>query len=327
MLHLARRLHLNFPNAIARKFSFKSNVIAEWNKSETMPLINAELERNLRLFPSYKAATSVLPWLPIFFLYFLERVSLGDVVMLGSTYYFAVFVLEVPSGYCSDRYGRRPILIFASIVTVVACALFAAANSFAVLFIASILLATRTAFQSGSDSALLYDSLYALGREKEYTEFETNAQKWSMTTLGCSCLLGGGLGMVDMRLTYLVGFLAALVAVVLCVKFVEPPMETGERTSGFVTQMKQIVSYFTQPFLAWVLVFYIVGYSLEHIPYEFYQPYIKLLSETDASQWLPNQSAPIISSVVISISMFGGAFGAAVSQRILGRVGVRVLLL
>lgn len=65
------------------------------------------LENNLRLFPRYRAASSALPWLPVFFLFFLERVPLGDAVLLGSAYYFAVFLLEVPSGYCSDRFGRR----------------------------------------------------------------------------------------------------------------------------------------------------------------------------------------------------------------------------
>ena len=156
-----------------------------------MPTNATEIECNIELFPRYKATASVLPWLPIFFLYFIERVSLGEAVLLGSVSYFTVFLLEVPSGYCSDRYGRRPTLIFASLMTVIACALFMVANTFAVLFIAQVLLASRIAFQSGSDSALLYDSLRTLGREREYTEHETIAQKWSMTALACSCLVGG----------------------------------------------------------------------------------------------------------------------------------------
>ena len=78
------------------------------------------LERNVRLFPRYKAATSFAPWLPIFFLYFIEHVTLGEAVLLGSTYYFSAFLLEVRSGYCSDRFGRRLTLIFASIMTVFA---------------------------------------------------------------------------------------------------------------------------------------------------------------------------------------------------------------
>lgn len=289
--------------------------------------IHSALERNLRLFPRYKAATSVLPWLPVFFLFFIERVTLGDAVLLGSAYYFSVFVLEVPSGYCSDRFGRRPTLVLASIMTVIACATFALANSFIMLVAAQIMLAAGIAFQSGSDSALLYDSLRALGREQEYTERETVAQKWSMTALACSCLVGGGLGMIDLRLAYVIALLAALVAVFHCVNFAEPPMDDDAKAAGFVAQMKDTFGYFSNPLLGWVLGFFIIGYSLEHIPYEFYQPYLKLLGQNGITGWLAGSSAPMVSGVVISISMFGGAVGAALSQRLIDRVGLRVLLL
>ena len=65
-------------------------------------------------------------------------------------------------------------------------------------------MAAGIAFQSGSDSALLYDSLCAMSREQEYTERETIAQKWSMTALAISCLAGGALGVNDLRLAYVV---------------------------------------------------------------------------------------------------------------------------
>ena len=292
-----------------------------------MNTTHSSLERNLHLFPRYKAASSVLPWMPVFFLYFIERVALGEAVLLGSAYYFAVFVLEVPSGYCSDRFGRRLTLIISSIMAVMAYATFIVADSFAVLLIAQMLLAAGIAFQSGSDSALLYDSLCALDRENEYTERETVAQKWSMTALACSCLLGGALGMIDLRLAYGVALLAAFFVVYQCVSFVEPPLDGDEKAEGFVVQMKDTVSYFSHPLLGWVLGFFVIGYSLEHVPYEFYQPYVKLLGQSSVTGWLAESSAPMVSGVIISISMFGGAIGAAVSQKLINRIGLRALLL
>jgi len=196
-------------------------------------------ERNIHLFPRYKAATSVLPYLPVFFLFFLERVSLADAVLLGSISYFSIFILEVPSGYCSDRYGRRPTLIIASIMKVLACTLFVVANSLEVLVAAQVLMAASTAFQSGSDSALLFDSLRALGREDEYTESESRAQKWSMTALAISCLIGGAIGIVDLRLPYAATLLAAAAAVVLSARFVEPPLDGESVVAGFFSQLRE----------------------------------------------------------------------------------------
>jgi len=285
------------------------------------------LERNVRLFSHYKAITSVLPWMPVFFLFFLERVPLSEAVLLGSAYYFSVFILEVPSGYCSDRFGRRPTLIIASVMTALASAVFALSNSFEALLTAQVLLAAGIAFQSGSDSALLYDSLKALNREKEYATRETIAQKWSMAALACSCLVGGGLGLIDLRLPYIVALLAALISVAQCISFCEPTEEPDARAGGFLLQMKATIGYFAHPLLKWVLCFFIVGYSLEHIPYEFYQPYLKLLSESSISSWLADSSAPMVSAIVISLSMFGGVIGAAVSQSLVNLIGLRSLLL
>ena len=64
---------------------------------------------------------------------------------------------------------------------------------------------------------------------------------------------------------------------------------------------------------------------MAHIVYEFYQPYISLLQLPlfEASAY-----APLISGVVISISIFGGALGARASiagQRKLGLVGLLAL--
>lgn len=253
--------------------------------------------------------------------------TLGDAVLLGSVYYFSVFVLEVPSGYCSDRFGRRPTLILTSFMSVIGCATFILSNSFGVLVLAQVLLAAGIAFQSGSDSALLYDSLCALKRENEYTKRETIAQKWSMTALACSCLIGGGVGMFDLRLAYAVALLAAIVAAIHCVVFAEPPVKADAKAIGFADQIKGTLSYFSHPLLGRILGFFVIGFNLEHVPYEFYQPYLKLLNQDTVAIWLDDSAAPMVSGIVMSISMFGGAIGAAVSQRLIDKSGLRALLL
>ena len=45
-------------------------------------------------------------WYPIFFLYFLARLPLVQVLQLEAIYYAGVVLLEVPSGWFSDRIGR-----------------------------------------------------------------------------------------------------------------------------------------------------------------------------------------------------------------------------
>ena len=71
----------------------------------------AELERNLKLYPWYSMALESLFWAPVFILLFASKFSISEVLLLESVYYIAVVILEVPSGYVSDRMGRRPTLM------------------------------------------------------------------------------------------------------------------------------------------------------------------------------------------------------------------------
>jgi hypothetical protein len=76
------------------------------------------------------------------------------------------------------------------------------------------------------------------------------------------------------------------------------------------------------PVLGWVFLVVIVLYAMAHIVFEFYQPYISLLQLPVLAA---ADEAPLISGLVISVSMFGGAIGARASiawQAKLGLVGV-----
>ena len=70
--------------------------------------------RNLALYPWYVGAVSFFAWMPVFFLFFLSKVAFDEVLLLGSVYYLGVVFFEVPSGYFSDRFGRRRTLVYAA---------------------------------------------------------------------------------------------------------------------------------------------------------------------------------------------------------------------
>jgi len=285
------------------------------------------MERNLSLYMWYQCATSVLPWMPVFFLYFNQYVSLDQAIRLGAIYYFSVFLCEVPSGYISDRYGRRLTLIVSAVSLLLAYATFIAASDFSLLVVGKILLAIGIAFQSGSDTSLHYDSLALLKRESEYAARESKAKQYSMVALSLSCLAGGFLGSINLTLAYVASLVAALVTLGICLAFQEPKSLHQRTVNGFVQQLSICVGYLKDPVLLWIVVLFVLGYSLEHVPYEFYQPYIKLLQSNQLTDLLTADAAPIVSGIVIGVSMFGGALGATVSMRLLSRLGLRTLLL
>ena len=298
-----------------------------------LPLVTdpSALARNVRLYPAFAAATGVLPWLPVFFLYFTERVGFDEALTLGAVYYAAVVALEVPSGWFSDRVGRRPTLLIACLSLLASYGGFFVAESFFVLALCQTLLAGGIAFQSGSDSALLHDSLAALGRRADYERAEARARVASMTSLGVSCLVGGVLGSVSLAWPYALAAVAAVVALVIAWRLVEPPVhEASESANAGVGERAAttVAEGLADPVLRWLLCWYVLAFALAHVPYEFQQPWIRLLGESGGiGAWFAEGSrAPMVSGLVAALSMFGGAFGATLSVRLSARLGLSGLL-
>lgn len=253
-----------------------------------------------------------------------QSLSLGQVIQLSAVYYLSVFILEVPSGYFSDRIGRRTTLMLAACALLASYCCFIVGANFWWFATGQFLLAMGIAMQSGTDTALLYDSLKALGRESEYAGREANAEQWGLIMLAIATLSGGALGLIDLRLAYVFSLLCAIIMLGLVWRLVEPVHadETSVLPQSFGRVVLSCLVKLREPLLGWLFLVVIVLYALAHIVFEFYQPYITLLQ-------LPllavSSYASLVSGVVISISMFGGAIGARASiawQSKLGLIGV-----
>ena len=279
---------------------------------------------NVRLYPWFRAASDGHAWITVFFLYMSQSLPLDQVISLSAVYYLSVFVLEVPSGYFSDRIGRRRTLLIAAASLIASYTCFIVGAGFWWFAAGQFLLAAGIAMQSGTDTALLYDSLKALDREAEYASREAQAEKWGLVMLALATLAGGVLGMLDLRLAYVFSLCSASVMLYFTWRFVEPAHadESSAIAQSFLRTVWDCCLRLRDPVLGWVFLVVIVLYALAHIVFEFYQPYISLmqlplLAATD--------QAPLISGIVISISMFGGALGAHASiawQLRLGLIGV-----
>ena len=282
------------------------------------------MQRNIRLYPWFRAASDGHAWITVFFLYMSQKLPLDQVIELSAVYYLSVFLLEVPSGYFSDRIGRRRTLLIAAGALMASYCCFIVGAGYWWFAAGQFLLAMGIAMQSGTDTAFHFDSLKALGRESEYAAREAQAEQWGMTMLAIATLSGGVLGLIDLRLAYVFSLLSATTMALLVWRFVEP--EHAEESSAIPQSFGRVVwgccQRLREPVLGWIFLVAIVLYSMAHIVYEFYQPYITLLQ-------LPLLDAvgmaPLISGVVISLSMFGGAIGARASiawQAKLGLIGV-----
>ncbi|HKJ50343.1 MAG TPA: MFS transporter [Gammaproteobacteria bacterium] len=281
----------------------------------------SSLERNVNLYPWFSAASSGHAWITVFFLYMSQHLALEQVIELSAIYYLSVFVLEVPSGYFSDRIGRRSTLLIAAGALIGSYGCFIVGAGFGWFAVGQFLLAAGIAMQSGTDTAFHYDSLNALGRESEYASREAKAGQWGMTMLALATFSGGLLAMIDLRLAYVFSLASAIAMAILAWRFVEPghASETQSLPRSFVAVLIGCLARLRDPVLGWIFLVVILLYALAHIVFEFYQPYILLLRLPVLDD---GNYAPLLSGLVISVSMFGGALGARASISWRARLGL-----
>ena len=111
--------------------------------------------------------------MPIVFLFYKENgLATRDLFLLKAIYSFAIVLFEVPSGYFGDIWGRKSSLVLGSVLGFVGFALYCVSTEFWGFLICEVLLGIGMSFISGSDSALLYDTLQQAKREKDYLKIE-----------------------------------------------------------------------------------------------------------------------------------------------------------
>lgn len=289
-------------------------------------ILTTRLQRNLRLYLWYSATYNTFFWLPVFFLFFSSHLTLDQVLKLEAIYYLSVVVLEVPSGYFSDVIGRKPTLLISSFSFVVACFLFFFGASFGIFIVAQVFMAAGISFNSGTDVSFHYDTLATLNRESEFAPREAIVARNGFYAAAIGALLGGAIASVELRHAYGLSALAAIVTFIIVLQFREPPSHERQVQSGrgFFNQLLQCAGYLRSGAVRWLFGFAVLMTVLNHIPYEFYQPYLELLGR-DLS--LSARSTPLAAGLATCLAMLIAGWGAGRSIRIRDRIGIGPTLL
>ena len=117
--------------------------------------------------------------------------TLTQILLLQGIFSVVAMVLEYPSGTLSDRWGYRFCLNLASALGIVGWAFYTIADSFIEVLLAEFLLGVSWAFISGTDSALLYETLRSEGKEHHYARCEGRMTGFSQAGEAAAALFTG----------------------------------------------------------------------------------------------------------------------------------------
>ncbi|MYA86937.1 MAG: MFS transporter [Boseongicola sp. SB0662_bin_57] len=278
-------------------------------------------ERNIALYPWFKFFQNLLFWQAIWFLFLQSELSAAQAILFYAIYDVTTTVLEVPSGYFSDRWGRRKTLIASACAGFMSCALFALGEGFWVFALAQVAMGAHIALASGTDSSVLYESLAAEGRADEIEKEEVRAWRYSFLALAASAILGGLMALYGLRLSFAASAAAFGVLVLIAMQFSEPG-RTGQ-IHGEAERLEALRKALFHPVLAWLLVLSILIYGFGHLPFVFGQPFI--LEVLGGSGFIAE--AAVVSGVVTALMMLVSVATSWLAPEARRWLGLKSLLL
>jgi MFS family permease len=169
--------------------------------------------------------------------------SLTQILLLQSIFSVATVLLEYPSGYVSDRIGYRVSLNIASLLGIAGWAIYTVAGSFGGVLLAEILLGISLSFISGSDSALLYETLKEKGGEHLYARFEGRLNGFAQTGEALGAVFAGVLYAFAPLLPFFLQIGVWFLAFLLTRSMTEPPRDKAISAGSHLAEAFRTTRY------------------------------------------------------------------------------------
>jgi MFS family permease len=181
--------------------------------------------------------------MPIMMLFYKDLgFSTEESFQLKAFYSISIVIFEIPSGYMADVMGRRKTLILGSIFGTLGFVIYSLMDGFWPFLMAEMTLGFGMSCISGADSALLYDTLKAQGRENQYVKYEGRNFSLGNYAEALAGFLGGALAGLSLRYPFYVQTGIAFMAIPASILLVEPKIDTRRLETG-IKDILRVVKY------------------------------------------------------------------------------------
>ncbi|NNE10908.1 MAG: hypothetical protein HKN41_01530 [Ilumatobacter sp.] len=223
----------------------------------------------------------------------------------------------------SDRLGRAITVRLAAASWVVAHTLFLVGDdTFWMIALAQFFLAAGYASLSGTDVTLHYDTLEALGVSDEFERRESRVSAIGYVATAASALVGGALGVIDLRLAFALSLAFAVAQLVVAMRLADPP--STRRADPLGRQLALCARYLRRRFLGWIFFYGVLLVTLEHVAFSLMQPWLTEVLDRPADDV---GATPLFAGVVFAITAVIGAVAARSAAPLAERFGTVATLI
>jgi len=237
---------------------------------------NNKYLKNIPLFSRYRFWINMMIIGPILIPFMLFKgLNYTQILLLQSISALAVFIFEVPTGSIADKISRKFSLVLGSVSLIIGLALYIFFQSFYIFALAEIIFGLGLTFNSGADSAILYESLSLTGKKEEYQNAEGHSSSLVFIGQAVGSIFSSILYTKNEYLPFLISLVFMSFSIFYAIRFIEPKRTKSEH--NYLSHVfKSFEICFKTPRLLWLLCFAVfMGFALR-ISFWLYQPYFEL---------------------------------------------------
>ena len=237
---------------------------------------------NANIFRLYiiKISKWLMLTMPIVFLFYQEN-GLGtqELFILKAVYSVSIVLMEVPSGYFGDMWGRKRSLVLGSCLGFAGFALYSVSTDFWGFLMCEIILGVGQSFISGSDAAILYDTLLWADSKNRYLKIEGRLISLGNFAEAIAAPIGVLLATISLRTPFYCQALVAFSAIPAALTLFEPHGTDNSAKKG-IGHILKIVNYalVQNRALKWNIVFSSIMGTATLTMAWFVQPYLAFLA-------------------------------------------------
>jgi len=203
-----------------------------------------QLRHNILKMYLLKSVLWFMVAMPIIVLFFQEHgLTLTEVMILQSIYSFSVALFEIPSGFIADIFGRKRTIVLSTIFTFIGFLVFSFFGGFYTFAIAQVLVGIGGSLMSGSDSAIIYDTLLETNSKTTYTKIEGRTYAIGNFSEAFAGILGGFLAVGSIYMPIYVQTSILFFSIPIAFTLIEPSMHKENKLDRSFKAVLEVVKF------------------------------------------------------------------------------------